>query len=77
MGPVRQYIQHDCRQSHKQRGSDSNRDAAGVGGFASIEASEQKAVDGVDEDAPEQDRPEAEDERTRVLPRSAGARIHK
>lgn len=72
MGPVRQYVQHDCRQSHKQRGSDSNRGAAGVGGFASIKAGEQKTVDGVGENNPEQDRPEAEDERTRVLPGVAG-----
>lgn len=76
IGPIRQDAQHDCRQSHEQRGSDSNRGAAGVGGFASIKAGEQKTVDGVGENNPEQDRPEAEDERTRVLPRSAGARIH-
>ena len=76
MGPVRQYIQHDRRQSHNQRGSDDNRGAARDCGFTSIEASEQKAVDGVDEDAPEQDRLKAEDERTRVLPRSGGARVH-
>lgn len=76
IGPIRQDAQHDCRQPHEQRGSDDNRGAARDCGFTSIEASEQKAVDGVDEDAPEQDRPEAEDERTRVLPRSAGARIH-
>ena len=76
IGPIRQDAQHDCRQSHEQRGSDSNRGAAGVGGFASIKAGKQKTVDGVSEDDPEQDRPEAEDERTRVLPRSGGARIH-
>lgn len=76
IGPIRQNAQHDCRQSHEQRGSDSNRGAAGVGGFASIKAGEQKTVDGVGENNPEQDRPEAEDERTRVLPRSGGARIH-
>ena len=76
IGLIRQDAQYDCRQSHKQRGSDSNRDAAEVGGFASIKAGEQKTVDGVGENNPEQDRPEAEDERTRVLPRSAGARIH-
>lgn len=72
IGPIRQDAQHDCRQSHEQRGSDSNRGAAGVGGFASIKAGEQKTVDGVGENNPEQDRPEAEDERTRVLPGVAG-----
>lgn len=76
MDPIRQYAQHDCRQSHEQRGSDDNRGAARDCGFTSIEASEQKTVDGVGENNPEQDRPEAEDERTRVLPRRAGARIH-
>lgn len=76
MGPVRQYVQHDRRQPHEQRGSDSNRGAAGASGSARIETGEQKTVDGVDEDSPEQDRPEAEDERTLTLPRGAGARIH-
>lgn len=76
IGPIRQGAQHDCRQSHEQRGSDNNRGAAGVGGFASIKAGEQKTVDGVGENNPEQDRPEAEDERTHILPRSGGARIH-
>ena len=28
IGPIRQDAQHDCRQSHEQRGSDSNRGAA-------------------------------------------------
>lgn len=76
MGPVRQYVQHNRRQSHKQRGSDDDSGTAGASGFARIKAGEQKTVDGVDEDDPEQNRPEAEDERTRVLPRSGGARIH-